>query len=1394
MGVPFFGPLMKKILGSRNERMRKRLERVVDKVDGFEPAVRKLTDPELQAKTDEFRRRIKDGEKTLPMIPEVLAVAREAMDRAVGIRNIFNPHEKFDPAALPAEARQLYAETKAIMDATPARPPEGALRGCREPIAAWQFVDIPLAIYAAVRELLPDSRPPFRARPFYVQITGAIVLSEGRISEMKTGEGKTIVGPLACYLAACEGNQVHVVTVNDYLVQRDRDWTFPFFRALGLTVGAIHPMHMQSSEDKKIAYSCDVLYGTTSEFGFDYLRDNMKVRPEEQLQKHRGFAIVDEVDSTLIDEARTPLIISGPAHAFSPRYELADRLARHLVARQATWNAADEKVQSCKAEIAGLEGDMRNARDRATVPAMKTRMDAAKKRLPELESTRDKNTQFYEIELDKKRTTMTHDGIAEAQKVAGVGSFYVGDNIDLPHLLEQSLRSHTVYQRDRDYVVAPDEQGVESIVIVDQNTGRKMVGRQWSDGLHQAVEAKEAVRIKEETQTMATITIQNYFKLYKRLAGMTGTADTEATEFHEIYRLDVVSIPTNVSPIRQDRNDLVFLQVKDKWDAIVEEVKSFHDIGRPVLVGTTSVEKSEMLAQLLGKKHQIRHEVLNAKQHEREADIILGAGALGAVMIATNMAGRGTDIKLQKFTRDELVEHWKRRNICPREAKPEWSDEQIIASAYRHMAIREIGKPQVEGLDDAAVYLALLRHWVVERGVAEKKAAGMSAAACVAELDAIGGPPIHRLKMFKNIEEMGGLHIVGTERHESRRIDNQLRGRAGRQGDDGSSRFFLSLEDDLMKMFAGKTTLNVLSRLGMKEGDALDSPMLTRAVEKAQRKVEERNFQMRKQILEYDEPMEFQRRAFYGLRQPIVEGRKVRGTVVGYLESAARQAGNHYLAKAYVGNCISEWVREKAGVHVDGSRFLSKERAEMHTFIVKECLEESSATIRATANEYLSDEVDRSEWDVEGFANWAKQHFDATLDEKSVRESEPLDVVRKIEAAAEKKFKAIDFSPLDQYLERGYGRKELAAWATRTFGVPFDPTMFADTARSSGGVDPVAASTEKLVKSALDAYREREINYPIDFAIEVTSGLMAQNPQAALTQFCAWVKSRYELNWTPESLPSSDPRELRRLIAEQAVTWDQTKIKNRASKCAAAVAREPADQHGEAADRWFQNECMIRLTDDEKQEAAKDIATFASARIAEHLRSEVTQFERWVLLQILDTAWKDHLHSMDQVRDSIGFRAFSQKDPRIEFKKEAARLFEEMQEVVRDRVTDIALKGRLTPQVPRMQQQPEIGAVEAPTALSAGAQQSAQVAPAAQRPVPSPAMPAIAAAAQMVRGSAQQERDLEIAARAGSPEGSTPAGAPTRSGPPVVGRNEPCPCGSGKKYKQCHGRKEPANA
>jgi preprotein translocase subunit SecA len=1390
MAIPIVGTVARKIFGTRNERLVKRYLRIVEQVSVLDEPMRARSDAELRAMTDAFRARVEKGEHPRDMIPEVFAVAREAMDRNVGIRNIFNPAERFDPGRLDEPDRRLYEEVKARIATMEPSLPEGELLGSAGPVPAWQVVEIPAALYEAVRRLYPSSKPPFRARPFDVQIIGAIVLYEGRIAEMKTGEGKTIVAPLSCYLSVLEGKQVHVVTVNDYLVQRDRDWTFPFFRALGLTVGAIHPFHMQPPEEKLRAYRCNVVYGTTSEFGFDYLRDNMKLSTADQVQKRRDVAIVDEVDSILIDEARTPLIISGPAHQHQPRYDLADRLARHLLEKQAAWNAADQKVQSCKVRISGLEGDIRNARDKEKVPALRQQMEEARRELPVLEAERDRFTQYYEVELDKKKASLTHDGISEAQRLAGLGSFYVGDNMDIPHLLEQAIRAHTVYQRDRDYVVAPGEEGEPIVVIVDQNTGRKMPGRQWSDGLHQAVEAKESVPIKQETQTMATITIQNFFKLYPKRAGMTGTADTEATEFYEIYKLDVVVIPTNVPVIRTDHNDLVFMSAKDKWDAIVDEIKAFHDVGRPILVGTTSVEKSEKLSEMLARRHGVKHEVLNAKQHEREADIIAHAGELGAVMIATNMAGRGTDIKLAGFTREQLLDHWKRRSLAPREVTAAMPEAEIVTRVYRHIAPRELElQPrEVAAMSDQDVRLALFRAWYAQHcwGTAEQ-AAKLKEAELLEALDAAQGTLLHRLRLFDDIPDMGGLHVIGTERHEARRIDNQLRGRSGRQGDKGSSRFFLSLEDDLMKMFAGPTTLRVLSRLGMKEGDKIEHPMLTKSVGRAQRKVEERNFLIRKNLLEYDEVMDVQRHEFYGMRQNVLEGRDVEELIFEFIGEAVRDAVFTYLDRNHGPSCIVEWVREHLGVTIDPERVRGKDREDLHRLITNDAREEASNTIRVTIGEYLTEAIELSTgqtieaapegWDYKGLADWANATFKAGVRAEDLAKLERREVIRRLEQAAERLIDSADLAPLDQYLVEGYGAREMVKWARNKFGAEIDPAEFA-------GIQELERAVELVMTRAREAYRRRELRYPVEFALEMTAASMPHNPHQALQQFCAWVQSRYELHWTPTSLPSNNPAELGKLLLSEAEKWDEARIAERAARAVAAAGGDTAK-----LDEWFRKHCLVALGAQERERAAEEAQEVAEEKIRALLRTEVTQFERWVLLQILDQAWKDHLYAMDQLKESIGLRAFSQKDPRIEFKREGARLFEEMHMSVRDKVTDLIFKARLTPQVvqrPRPQ---------APGAEGAAAATAPAAAPAGSRtssPAPAPAQPAYAAAAAAAAaaGTSQQQRDIQAAQMAGrGPAQPAPRRAPARAAV-TVGRNEPCPCGSGKKYKQCCGGKK----
>jgi preprotein translocase subunit SecA len=853
-----FGDWIKRIFGTRNERVIKAVLPLIEQINGLEPRMEALSDAELKAKTDEFRARLAKGEPLDRLLPEAFAACREASKRALGMRH------------------------------------------------------------------------------FDVQLIGGWVLHQGRIAEMVTGEGKTLVATLAVYLNALAGKGVHVVTVNDYLARRDAAWMRPVFEALGMTVGAIQaPMH---SQERIPIYRCDVTYGTNSEFGFDYLRDNMKVRKEDQCQRELGYAVVDE--------ARTPLIISGPAEDDRAQYEEADAVARRLVPGE-----------------------------------------------------------DFEVKEKEHQCVLSDEGLEKAERLAGV-SFFEGGVSDWPHLLEQALRAHHIYQRDKDYVVVDGE-----VIIVDEFTGRLMSGRRWSDGLHQAVEAKERIKVREENQTLATITYQNFFKLYKKLAGMTGTASTEAKEFWDIYKLEVVSIPTNRPLIREELDDQIFRTEKEKFGAVVEEIVRVHATGRPMLVGTTSIEKSERLSAMLGRRG-IEHAVLNAKQHEREATIVAEAGQAGKVTIATNMAGRGTDILLGP-------------------------------------------------------------------GVAAK----------------------------------GGLHVIGTERHESRRIDNQLRGRAGRQGDPGSSQFYLSLQDELMRKFAGEWVGTFLGKLGMEEGEAIVHPMVTRAIIRAQKKVEARNYEIRKNLLEYDEVMDTQRKEVYGLRRTLLEG-------------------------------------------------------------------------------------------------------DVQHQQDVIREFIKVVVQRKVADAFSREASAEERDP-----------EAVASWYRRRFGVD----------AQAGEID------------------------------------------------------------------AGEPEKAAALLSDRALA------------------------------AWKRRE------EEETPEAMRFI-------------------ERFLLLNAIDAKWKDHLHAMDALKTGIGLRGYAQGDPKVEFKVEGHRMFSQMLAAIRDEVTDLILKVRVSRQdekklAERWDDQTPLGG-EAPASPASAAP------PPAPRPLPG---------------------------RDGRPIGSTPSGPaqPIKREAPKVGRNDPCPCGSGRKFKQC---------
>ena len=674
--------VLHKVFGTPHERKVKQLRPVIEKIHAVRMALEALDDAALAAKSAEFREKLKNGSTLDDIKVDAFAVCQEACDRRLGIFNIFKPEFGFDFSRLGPELQDVVNNAKAELAS-----------GKNE----WE-VYLPAALYAKVRELYPESVKPFRMMPFDVQMIGGLVLHEGAIAEMATGEGKTLAAALPVYLNGLSGHGVHVVTVNDYLAGRDAKQMGLVYKFLGLTVGLI--VNGLNSEERRVSYGSDVTYGTNNEFGFDYLRDNMAVDPSQLVQRELNFCIVDEVDSILIDEARTPLIISGPAEDATDKYAKADEIAQKLI----------------------------------------------------------KNKDFGVDEKDKY-IMLTEKGVNHVESLLQITNLY-GEHADWVHFIDQALRAWHLYEKDVDYIVRDGE-----IVIVDENTGRLMEGRRYSNGMHQAIEAKEKVQIRRENQTLATITFQNYFRMYKKLSGMTGTAETEATEFIKIYNMNTWVIPTNKPCIRQDLQDMVYKSEDAKWRAIVAEIKERHGKGQPLLVGTASIEKSEHLHGLL-EKEGIPHEVLNAKNHGREAEIIQYAGHEGKVTIATNMAGRGTDIAL--------------------------------------------------------------------------------------------GP---------GVTNLGGLHVLGTERHESRRIDNQLRGRSGRQGDPGSSQYFLSLDDNLMRIFGGDSVKNLMNRFGVGEDEVITHPIVSRSIRSAQRRVEGQSFDIRKHLLDYDNVMNEQRKVIYGLRR-----------------------------------------------------------------------------------------------------------------------------------------------------------------------------------------------------------------------------------------------------------------------------------------------------------------------------------------------------------------------------------------------------------------------------------------------------------------------------------------------------------------------------------------------
>ena len=716
--------IFKKIFKTYSEKEVKRVMPLVEKINGLEEEISKLSDSELRAKTDYFKEQLKNGKTLDDILPEAFAVVREASKRVLGMRH------------------------------------------------------------------------------FDVQLIGGIILHQGRIAEMKTGEGKTLVATLPVYLNALEGKGVHVITVNDYLAKRDSEWMGKLYKFLGLSVGLV--IAGMEPKEKQEAYNSDVTYGTNNEFGFDYLRDNMVIYKDQLVQRGLHFAIVDEIDSILIDEARTPLIISGRANESSDLYKKADSFVRRLTPKV----IVEEDIKDTAQE-------------------------------------EDNEKYDYIVDLKAKSATLTGKGIKKAEEIFGLENFNDLENSTLVHHVNQALRAHGIMKKDIDYIVKDGE-----VLIVDEFTGRIMYGRRYNNGLHQAIEAKEHVKIADESKTLATITFQNLFRMYDKLSGMTGTAMTEAAEFEEIYNLDVVEIPTNKPMIRKDENDVIYKNETAKYRAVVESIKESHKKGQPVLVGTVSIEKSEKLSKLL-KQEGIKHEVLNAKYHEKEAEIIAQAGKFGAVTIATNMAGRGTDIMLGGNSEFLAKEEMRRQKISPElieEANTYYeTDDQDILNARKKF--KELTEKFDEEIKD------------------EKE----------------------------KVIEAGGLKIIGTERHESRRIDNQLRGRSGRQGDIGESRFYIGLDDDLMKIFGGDMITKVYNTLGADENMPIESKMISNAVENAQKKVESRNFTIRKNVLKYDDVMNAQREIIYKQRREVLDGKNIHDSIINMIEFVAESLPGVYV-------------------------------------------------------------------------------------------------------------------------------------------------------------------------------------------------------------------------------------------------------------------------------------------------------------------------------------------------------------------------------------------------------------------------------------------------------------------------------------------------------------------
>jgi preprotein translocase subunit SecA len=1127
-------------------------------------------------------------------------------------------------------------------------------------------------------------------RHYDVQLVGGIVLHGGNIAEMVTGEGKTLVATLPTYLNALAGS-VHVVTVNDYLARRDMEWMGPLHMSLGLTIGAIQSN--MPEEERQAAYACDITYGTNNEFGFDYLRDNMRQaalgddRYPKHLQQVQGpltFAVVDEVDNILIDEARTPLIISGPAHDDVTRYAKAERIARQL-----------------------------------------------------------KRDVHFEVNEKEHSAHLTDEGIRAAEKLAGVESFYTAGNMEWPHLIDNSLRAHNLYKLDVNYVIKDGE-----IVIVDEFTGRLMPGRSWSDGLHQAVEAKEGVRIKEENQTLATITLQNYFKLYDNICGMTGTAMTEASEFYKIYGLDVIAIPTNCDLQRVNNADVILRTEKEKYTGVVDEIEEMHKFdlveldngrlaqgkilrehedsiefqedqrkerqtvpldrvkhiqrrGRPILVGTVSIEKSELISHML-ERRGIKHEVLNAKHHQREAEIISQAGRKGAVTIATNMAGRGTDIILggnpEAVAWAQLQEKYATRLDVPQD---EWDT--LVSK------IEQQEQMKAEGRD---------------------------------------------------VAELGGLYVIGTERHEARRIDLQLRGRCGRQGDPGSSRFFLSLEDDLMRIFAGEWVKNMLTRLGMKEGEAIQSRMVTRRIEGAQKKVEERNFEIRKSLLEYDEVMDEQRKRIYSYRQTILDGGDCKQLIMDMIDQQIEHYLGQFLDRDYGPETFASWTSNVLSAELDPRdyRRMSFEQA-------VDVAKDSAARIVQSQvfdaiEENLPEDGDTSDWNWDALAKMANVRWGLSLRGRDLKKEGADRVAEILIERGQAVIQDTDLSGGSHFLDTDFGLKSTCLWVRHKFGYEMVLEEIQD-------LEPLGIK-QLISQKAREIYAEKEAEYPVmaglyHFTVTEPGGRKRYDRE----QLVSWARDRFGVEFSLEDLRNKQREEIRESLlvhSLQSAKLGNDRLEKFYELLDAGFG--PEDSEADEEPLWSDQvrerleKLSNALAEDYKIEfPLDDMVNSDRTYLRRHLvgefedtyRSEMRKMERALVLQLLDTAWKDHLLSMDHLKSSIGLRSYAQVDPKVEYKREGMRTFEAMWKSIGERVTDLVF---------RMEQLDEqfVGSTWT---------ESAAIHEEASSPTE------IAQQQQAAINGTQDDHKQE----------------PIRNRDHRVGRNDPCPCGSGKKFKACCMRK-----